>query len=847
MTWRAIVLGFLLAAAIAGLSYVNAAVVNQTPLTGNHLPVGVFGVIVLLLLLANPLLRLLKKSAMLRPSEIAVIAALGLAACGWPNSGFFRVFATVLATPAHWVQTNASWRSARVMSYLPNASMKIAEGHVHDWAGLAAKLGDPGGDQPVRQAIWRSFSPGLQRRVAAAARQGTVEVNVRDRLLNGFDGIIDNESFYEQFDESLLPAKADEIRLEQERLRAARADHLDRLERHLALAEETPNEAAADEHENVAARAKSMATYRQMQIARLDRAINRALLVHALAGHIAPPPEGGPILPAEAMADPFAVGTLMQGWDGPENLDVSQLPWPQWTRTVLLWAALALSMGLASLCLVLVVHPQWAKRELLTYPIARFVGELSQPAEGGRLPAVTRSRLFWWAFGGVGVIHLVNGLHTWWSDFFIHVPLKFNFFPLMELMPSASRAPGGAWQMWGPTLYFTVIGFAYFLPTKVSASLGLAGFFWVALSGLLLGNGIQMDFDGMILPINFGAYLGLGLMVLYIGRRYYAQVARSTIGLPRPDEVPAYAVWAARALMVFCVIFVIALHETGVDWVLAVPFLVLCLIMFLMMTRISVETGVFFMAPGWTAVQILNVLYGIEAVGPTAFLILAIVGSLVANGSPETLMPYLANGMEMIRRQNVRPGRAAWPVAGVIVGAFLIALVVTLSLQYNRGVNSHDPWSIESAPKLSFNMTVAQISELASQGELAKATAVEEFDRFAQIKPYGRALRWMAVGLALVIGCAVARLRWAWWPLHPVLFLVWGSWPIYVFGPSFLLGWAVKLGIVKSGGARVFENVKPLMVGLIAAELSLGIFWIIAGAIYYAVTGVSPPKYNVFF
>jgi hypothetical protein len=67
-----------------------------------------------------------------------------------------------------------------------------------------------------------------------------------------------------------------------------------------------------------------------------------------------------------------------------------------------------------------------------------------------------------------------------------------------------------------------------------------------------------------------------------------------------------------------------------------------------------------------------------------------------------------------------------------------------------------------------------------------------------------------------------------------------------MFGPSFLLGWAIKAGVVRTTGARGYHAVKPFMVGVIAGELLSGLLWMMIGAAYYFSTGKSPASYAIF-
>ena len=128
LSFRAVIIGLLLGVSIAGLTYFNDAVVRSSFVIGNQFPIGVFGVLMLLLLGVNPLLGRLGKRWPLRPGELALITALGLAVCGWPGSGFFRYFTTTLALPPKLINANPAWQAAHVMSYVPGGSARLGMG-----------------------------------------------------------------------------------------------------------------------------------------------------------------------------------------------------------------------------------------------------------------------------------------------------------------------------------------------------------------------------------------------------------------------------------------------------------------------------------------------------------------------------------------------------------------------------------------------------------------------------------------------------------------------------------------------------------------------------------------------
>jgi hypothetical protein len=166
--------------------------------------------------------------------------------------------------------------------------------------------------------------------------------------------------------------------------------------------------------------------------------------------------------------------------------------------------------------------------------------------------------------------------------------------------------------------------------------------------------------------------------------------------------------------------------------------------------------------------------------------------------------------------------------------------------QYNRGVDSADDWAVANVPSMAPSNTSTLISDLSARDELTSATEVGGLQRLAAMRPQKGALGWIATGLVLVLTCAWARLRFAWWPLHPVIFMVFGSVAAMRFAASFFLGWAIKAAVVRLGGTRSYHTVQPLMIGLIAGEIVAVLAWTIIGGIYFWTTGTVPTRYDIF-
>ena len=103
----------------------------------------------------------------------------------------------------------------------------------------------------------------------------------------------------------------------------------------------------------------------------------------------------------------------------------------------------------------------------------------------------------------------------------------------------------------------------------------------------------------------------------------------------------------------------------------------------------------------------------------------------------------------------------------------------------------------------------------------------------------------LGLAFAVTLLVYVARLRIPGWPLHPVLFLTWPTYPAALTCGSFLLGWAAKGAIVRYGGASLHQRLKPVFLGLIAGEIFGAFVPTVVGVFYYLITGLPPAAFRV--
>ncbi|MCG8449206.1 MAG: hypothetical protein MI725_06455, partial [Pirellulales bacterium] len=545
---------------------------------------------------------------------------------------------------------------------------------------------------------------------------------------------------------------------------------------------------------------------------------------------------------------------LLTGGDSGRLLDLKQVPWDALWPTIRGWFPLIVTFSLASLCLALIVHPQWSRNELLPYPIVNVVCELTRRSEGQLLPDVIHCRLFWVGFVAILMLHVINGLAVWYLGS-PSIPLIFDFTPLIQLWPAAGRAPLGTYTF-TPRIYPSAVAMMFFVIAPVSLSLGLSHYVFTAIGAIAVSRGVYMPYTkfspNAMNEFRFGAFVAAGVVIAYIGRAFYGAVARAAIGL-RHSKVPTYSIWATRMLPIFLALSVAMLVRFGLDWILATLLISMCLLVTFVLARIVSETGLFFVSNPFVPVAVFLGVLGFDVVGPTGLLLVSVAGFLLIGDMREALLPYLINSLKLAERAEPTSDlakRAPRLITPALVAMMLLSLgiagVVTLGIQYSRGADRFDTYARDYVPRQPFDVLAVELSEAEIHSDVAQSISTRGVSKLTLFDPLSSGMLWSCVGAATVLLFAVARLRIAWWPLHPVMFLVLGMWIMAMLGFSCLLGWFLKTLIVRLGGTRALRLILPMAVGVIAADLAGAMLWMIVGTIFFTITGTTPPSYWVF-
>jgi hypothetical protein len=159
MTFRAVFIGVLGAVAFAaGGRYANMYVPGVLMVRG-HMPVTVFGLLIVFVIGINPLIGMLRKSWKFKPSEVALILALLLAVSSIIDAGLTRYFPSVCVFPLQTEPTRPGWVTTKVVSYVPAEMMandgKYSREVVQNYVTPMGKKGEPIGFSEVPWYAWR--------------------------------------------------------------------------------------------------------------------------------------------------------------------------------------------------------------------------------------------------------------------------------------------------------------------------------------------------------------------------------------------------------------------------------------------------------------------------------------------------------------------------------------------------------------------------------------------------------------------------------------------------------------------------------------------------------------------
>jgi hypothetical protein len=525
---------------------------------------------------------------------------------------------------------------------------------------------------------------------------------------------------------------------------------------------------------------------------------------------------------------------------------IRRIPWREWAVPLAFWIPFLIVAGVLAMALVRMVHHQWSQHELLTYPLAEAADNILERAPNSLFPRVFSDRLFRIGFLITFLLYVINGMHLWFPTV-VEVPLDFRHGELLSEFPFLARYCGGyAGTLFSSKIYPFMICIAGLIGVEVALTCWLGYILMILGCGLLFlttGTQIAAEEDR---SIQAGMYVALTAIMLYYGRREYASILRHALLFRRTDDRPLRAAaWACRVFLAAFASLVAILAIAGLDWLVSVALVTAFSIVLIVSARAVAEIGLPWLRNFSNMATLMPLkLLGAAAIAPKGLAVMAVIGSSL----DVDLSNNLAAQQTVCSKLGERTPRLRSSALTVVLVLTLCVAIVGATFFSLRN-NYYYGGQRERLPRVRMrgNLEPAEydIKVLQLMGDEG-AKAASGFTKLAHIQPSGKFLKYFALGGALVVICAVLRLRVSWWPLHPLPLIFVNTETMARFYVSIFLGWTIKMAILKIGGGRVCERSRPFFIGgLFGCVMGAGL-WIGVAAIEYAITGIIPPNIEFF-
>jgi len=476
----------------------------------------------------------------------------------------------------------------------------------------------------------------------------------------------------------------------------------------------------------------------------------------------------------------------------------------------IVWGILTAALFGAGIFLAGIFRRQWVHHERLSYPTATIPLELiAEPEEGRWFNGLWRNPVLW---AGVGIpvfLYLLNGLHGVWPSV-PFVSLRYNFTESFaehpwDALPRDIVANG---------IYFSALGIAFFLPGDVAFSL----IFFLLADGAMKVVASQAGVE--LTPTEpvrgMGAYVAYAVVIVWMARRHLLYVL-SSAWRGRPQEADEFTSYRKMVVgLLVCVGVAWGwMMMIGVSAAVAGLVLSLGLMLWLLMSRVLAETGLFFLGSSWSPMNFMSTMLGSGVVGKANYFLSGLVSRVYFGDMRETLMPFATESLRLggeVKAEK-RRGYLKWLFVALAVSV-MVSAGMQHYLSYSLGrVACNDEWATRVVP------VNQALQEAYAFGHGAPEVSV------------GRAWGHFGLGALMVGGAMAGRMTFVWWPFHPVGVMLANTWPLHVLWFSIAVGWAIKTVMLKYGGAGAFRRARPFFMGLIVGEILAVGGWMVIGVL----------------
>ena len=502
----------------------------------------------------------------------------------------------------------------------------------------------------------------------------------------------------------------------------------------------------------------------------------------------------------------------------------ASVPWLLWVTPMAAWLSFAVALFIATSCLLSLLQRQWIQHERLSYPMAQIpletiVHDGSSAGGRGRLAA---NKALWIGAG-------ISFALTFLSALSVRIPSvpEVPLTPLIIARQNVGPLAGlGAFE---PYLFPWLFALAYLIPKELSFS---CWFFWLVRLGLTVaaiaaGHEPQDPeewFGDPSFPAPYfqgtGALLALGIWGLWTARKHLGRVLRVVLSrgpVGDSDEPISYRLAVLGFVVSSC--YLVGFYcMAGCRWPLALLLVLLLLSYYVIWARLRAETGLGFLAFPQGLGTTLRGLLGTASLRPRELVTLASSRWAFSPGeglSFDTTTANLTDVYKIAGSARLDNQRLMGAVVAALVLALLLGSYIVLQGTYHYGYFGTATGAANYFPSLQTRHDPGAVFE-----QLQNSTPVSIGGLIA-----------IAAGAAAATVLGAVRLRFWWWPFHPLGYLAANCWGWNWYVTPFILGWLGKVIIIRYGGLRLYRKTIPIAAGLIVGDMVNRGIWVLVALV----------------
>ena len=235
------------------------------------------------------------------------------------------------------------------------------------------------------------------------------------------------------------------------------------------------------------------------------------------------------------------------------------------------------------------------------------------------------------------------------------------------------------------------------------------------------------------------------------------------------------------------------------------------MIIAVVLSRVVAEGGLLFVHHTWMPLGSLAGLFGQGAgtllspaagTAPAAFIEVATIQDFRAS-----LMPSFVQAFKLAHDRGI----AVRPLLGLIGAVIGVGMIVGFAMNVQMGYRGGGGLGLQGWLQLWGPSLAGR-----SAHDIGSTTVAAD------------PIAWVftGVGIAVIALTVLMRARFAWWPFHPLGYLMATSYPMHAFWFSIFLGWLAKTLISRYGGSEAGRRALPFFLGLALGDVVMMLFWI---------------------